>query len=851
MAEIDPKTLDALRKAFKEFKQEPLFQLQVKIRRHRSAELQQLLANPDAIDLATFNREVWRLESYSTKDGQDVTEVIYQATLSDSQDLTPEQVVEFDAALNNGQLSFHGNSIWGSGTHIYGAALKISEDEKIENIHRALHILNDAALSPIEKAQRINGIQGFGYNIASGLVMVYHPKEFALYNTPPRDVLKEIGMSEKTLESFQASMKTLREALQAEDYLELDWFLYLVHEGVLNIETQPKYWWVNQGGTYAYESAEGYIWAPITSRSGRAMSHHQALRKVQPGDVIFHYAQGTLRAVSRVTEGYVEEQRPAQLSELRWEPEGYLVRTDYTELPEPIPLQDIPLAWRNFEGGPFTKQGAVKQGYLFPVTYQFAERMGAKYSGLMPDFVPRGSITQRVWIFQANPKLFDLQARLAELDLEKPDADNTEEWTVSRYESQMQSGDIALIWQAGPNAGIYAVAEITGTFFDRPASFNPNREIERAAELRFKQVFHHPITKDELIQHPVLRNLQIIRIPQGTNFSVTHEEWESLQPLLARQVTEVPEYVAPSFEQIRDEIAKSGLRIKDDRLRQYHLALTTSRFLILAGNSGTGKTWLAQAYADAVKAESKLVAVAPNWNTNEDLLGYYNPFEQAYNDTEFSRFLRKAASDYEHSSKVGIQGKPYHLILDEMNLARVEYYFARFLSAMELTSRGERGVIELGPDEQIILPPTLHFIGTVNIDETTHAFADKIYDRAQLIQLDAPRDLIAEHLGDTAYAPLVLELWDAVHRTAPFSFRVIDQMKQYIREAEDYRVPWDVALDEQVLHKILPKIKGAEPRVGETLTSLLEISRERLPLSYEKVVEMHDRFKQHGFTSFF
>jgi 5-methylcytosine-specific restriction endonuclease McrBC GTP-binding regulatory subunit McrB len=67
-----------------------------------------------------------------------------------------------------------------------------------------------------------------------------------------------------------------------------------------------------------------------------------------------------------------------------------------------------------------------------------------------------------------------------------------------------------------------------------------------------------------------------------------------------------------------------------------------------------------------------------------------------------------------------------------MNLARVEYYFARFLSAMEVRVRYGTGRIELGPEEQVVLPPNLRFAGTVNVDETTHGFADKLYARAQL-----------------------------------------------------------------------------------------------------------------------
>jgi hypothetical protein len=81
-----------------------------------------------------------------------------------------------------------------------------------------------------------------------------------------------------------------------------------------------------------------------------------------------------------------------------------------------------------------------------------------------------------------------------------------------------------------------------------------------------------------------------------------------------------------------------------------------------------------------------------------------------------------------------------------MNLARVEQYFAKFLSAMELRAAGE-SEIEVAPGELIDLSPNLLFIGTVNVDETTHGFASKVYDRAQLVEVEVTRELIAAHLN--------------------------------------------------------------------------------------------------------
>jgi len=273
--------------------------------------------------------------------------------------------------------------------------------------------------------------------------------------------------------------------------------------------------------------------------------------------------------------------------------------------------------------------------------------------------------------------------------------------------------------------------------------------------------------------------------------------------------------------------------------------------VILSGVSGTGKTWLTEAYARGVGAEYLVVPVAPNWTTNEDLLGYFNPMDNQYHDTQFSRFLRSAAGEYERAQTEARNAKPYHLVLDEMNLARVEYYFAKFLSVMEIRARYGSAKIELGPGEQITLPPNLRFAGTVNIDETTHGFADKVYDRAQLIEIEISRESLWEHLGEAPYRDDLMEVWDVAYVVAPFAFRMLDEIAAYVGAAEELGVSWQEALDEQLLQKVLPKLKGADLRVGEALEWLVELTSEDFPLSNTKANEMLDEFRQHGFASYF
>jgi len=310
-------------------------------------------------------------------------------------------------------------------------------------------------------------------------------------------------------------------------------------------------------------------------------------------------------------------------------------------------------------------------------------------------------------------------------------------------------------------------------------------------------------------------------------------------------------YVEPNFDKICQHIDKSGAVYSRDLLRSYHLSLKTRRFVILSGLSGSGKTLLSLMYANAVNAQYRLVAVAPNWTTNEDLLGYFNPLNKQYYDTDFSLFLRQASRAYESALAVGKVPQPFHLVLDEMNLARVELYFAKFLSGMEvLTTTGQAQVTMFGADV-VQLPPNLYFIGTVNVDETTQGFADKIYDRAQVIELTHPREEVASRIHKPEVRDRLMAIFDAVAEVAPFSIRIVDEVNRYVNEGVKIGMPWEQALDDQIMQKILPRIKGTDVRLGIMLQKLSEITANQFPRSHRKIQQLSHGYQTYGIVSFF
>jgi hypothetical protein len=419
---------------------------------------------------------------------------------------------------------------------------------------------------------------------------------------------------------------------------------------------QASFWWVNQGSTYKLERDGSYLWAPKAGKSNVAFAHWTNVSRLQPGDTVLHYANNQLMAVSRVVQLPVAAGRPSELPADSWESDGYLARvSSYQELDPPIRRVDIPHEWRVAEtSGPFTVDGNVKQGYLFPLTSHFVGELAERFpqvAALVDVPLPHRS----TWLFQANPHYYDLSKELKT----KTVGDN-DSWSVTRYKDRIRPGDRALLWQGGTEAGIYAIGEITGVPFQRTELDDwivkrdgPGAKPDIGVPYRLTHILERPLTKTVLQQHAVLKNMLVLRAPTGTNFAVTEEEWLAIQELIGEASPPGLSYVEPSFEDICADIAAKGLRFSERTLRRYHLSLKTHGFVILSGISGGGKTQLARAYAGAVGAESLVVPVAPNWNTNEDLLGYFNPVHEKYVDTPFSIFLRRAAQEYQRTTEAG------------------------------------------------------------------------------------------------------------------------------------------------------------------------------------------------------
>ena len=241
-----------------------------------------------------------------------------------------------------------------------------------------------------------------------------------------------------------------------------------------------------------------------------------------------------------------------------------------------------------------------------------------------------------------------------------------------------------------------------------------------------------------------------INVQSGTVKSAEEQDTSaegSRFPKLTLVDQKYADYVEPVFddeitlEQLVDaylRYASSQLHLyyNQEIIRRFVAGMASSKLLILDGISGTGKTSLPHSFSRFLENPATMVSVQPSYRDRTELLGYFNEFSKRFNETEFLRALYEA----------GYREEPSMVILDEMNLARIEYYFAEMLSVLEMPSHDE-WVLDLvptgWPDDpkhltagKIQVPDSIWFIGTANTDDSTFTITDKVYDRAMPIELN-------------------------------------------------------------------------------------------------------------------
>lgn len=314
-----------------------------------------------------------------------------------------------------------------------------------------------------------------------------------------------------------------------------------------------------------------------------------------------------------------------------------------------------------------------------------------------------------------------------------------------------------------------------------------------------------------------------------------------------------------------------GFNCDKDLIENIYLSLHSKPFVILAGVSGTGKSWITRLFAEAIGAGDnyEMISVRPDWSDASELLGYVN-LDGKFIPGMLTSVIEKAA-------RPGNEDKIFFVCLDEMNLARVEYYFSDFLSVIETREwNGNRIVTRkifkensFGPDTDkeyqkkyglLSIPDNVYIIGTVNMDETTHPFSKKVLDRANTIELseiDLRAD-IKEKEGKVdieKVAPIALDnkflrskyldfkscynahpdemdhiinILERINKAlqpinAQVAYRVRNEIAYYVSYAiEDGLLSFDQAMDNALMQKILPRIQGEGHRIKNGLGGVLD-----------------------------
>lgn len=222
-----------------------------------------------------------------------------------------------------------------------------------------------------------------------------------------------------------------------------------------------------------------------------------------------------------------------------------------------------------------------------------------------------------------------------------------------------------------------------------------------------------------------------------------------------------------------------------EMIRLFISALASTKLVILQGISGTGKTSLAYAWGKFLKHDSCVASVQPSWRDRTELFGYFNEFTKKFNETDVLRQLYEA----------GYTDDIYTVILDEMNISRVEYYFAEMLSILEMPNKDE-WIVELVPSSwssdpkeikngKLQIPPNVWYIGTINNDDSTFMVTDKVYDRAMPLDINdkgqafEPDDIPGQDINYTYLDGLFTEAI-ANNEISQETLDKIEQMDDYV-----------------------------------------------------------------------
>lgn len=436
----------------------------------------------------------------------------------------------------------------------------------------------------------------------------------------------------------------------------------------------------------------------------------------------------------------------------------------------------------------------------------------------------------------------------------------------------VKKGDLIVGFQTKPSSKVLSLFEVT------KAVQNSN-DPKTKGEFTFKKIANSGSKPswEQVMKLPQVKKLKTIYqtgkkggnptpMPKtGSVFNISKEEFDEISGLAKFEIN-TNKNIIKEFKLITDT---SGLIFSEQLIQRFIASLCTKPFVICSGLSGSGKTKLAQAFAQWICYKEKrnekneqycIIPVGADWTNREPLLGYPNALEDnkyVLPENGVLDLMIRAKKNYENYEKDNSKiPKPYFLILDEMNLSHVERYFADFLSTMESgeaipfhTFKAEKNKIP----QHLKLPKNLFIIGTVNIDETTYMFSPKVLDRANTIEfrltekdledfinssINLEMDLLSGKgvdMGESFVKMALLQHNKNLKKSeidlrnffkelkksgAEFGYRTANEIGRLMFMLETLGEEGNNLLDIAVMQKLLPKLHGSRSKMSKVLPVL-------------------------------
>ncbi|WP_160141645.1 AAA family ATPase [Salicibibacter halophilus] len=696
---------------YQAFKNDRLNQLILNIRRFRAAQLREMLADGTEMDVQTFNQEIWVIgDAYLRNEKVD----FYQL----DREKDADKISELEDALQNRTLTYKGNAMWGSGTRVFGSMLK-DDDDKIDLIQDALAILNEEAYNPAEKALQIQKIKGFGPNISTGLVMVFHPEQFMIYNEKSKEACRLIYGETDNLADFQQYMQQLKEDLHIEDFLELDFFLYswLRNESGRS-GNQMGFPFSNifaneDEGQWAFDfiaEVMGKLGVNSSDDERLSMTYRRNMNGIHVNFchwiILGVYRSGDLRIpLFRKYEGFQQIERIDSFAQKENEPEISGFRCSIDQLNNEIrvaldeTLSHIAQRFEHYSRSPYRK---FHLSSLSEAIFIREKRGQLFREGLQDHEWQQQRLAQEInyWIFQGNPNVFDPIGHLKE--------EGAKPWAVSAHRKKIKPDDKVIIWVTGAESGCYALGTVASEIYEDD---NEDGKYKCDVEIALSLV-DNPILKEEIEEEEALQDLKAGN--QGTNFQSSKEEFEALMQLAQEKNQwhiQNPEYT------LKDMQTDTGM--DDTQVQRWLRSLNRKGQAILYGPPGTGKTYMAKKMAQHLIGGNDgfydIVQFHPAY-AYEDFIQGIRPvnrdgvLDYPLMDGRFLEFCQRASTK---------QGECV-LIIDEINRANLSRVFGELMYLLEYREQK----MPLAGGKELRIPQNVRIIGTMNTADRSIALMD-------------------------------------------------------------------------------------------------------------------------------